>query len=87
MPVRFAWEYYAGTIADMDQVDRNWDAINPDLGVVSLPNESLAQLGAIPLGIDPSDSKKSWTWLRAYHSLHCLVSGLSTIVWVVIMES
>lgn len=30
MPVRYGWEYYADSVAGMEDVDRNWDILNPE---------------------------------------------------------
>lgn len=74
MPVRYGWEYYAESVAGMDEVDRNWDNLNPDIGVLSLPRDQLDEWGVQILGDDPSDPSKALVWVRAAHSLHCLVS-------------
>lgn len=74
MPVRYGWEYYAETVAGMDEVDQNWDDLNPDIGVLSLPRDQLDEWGVQILGDDPSDPSRALVWVRAAHSLHCLVS-------------
>jgi hypothetical protein len=74
MPVSYGWEYYAESVAGMDEVDRNWDDLNPDIGVLSLPRHQLDEWGVQALGDDPSDPSKALVWVRAAHSLHCLVS-------------
>lgn len=74
MPIRFGWQYYAATVEEMEQVDRNWERINSDAGVVSIPHAKLAQAGVLPAQDDPSDPSKGVLSLQAYHSLHCLVS-------------
>lgn len=73
MPVRYGWEYYAESVAGMEEVDRNWDILNPDVGVISLPRDELDKWGVQILGDDPSDPDKALVWIRASHSLHCLV--------------
>lgn len=77
MPVRFAWEYYAVTVDDMEKIDRNWDAINPDVGVVSVLHTDVERWGGMELNDLPSNSSMGVHAMRAYHSLHCLVSTLS----------
>lgn len=74
MPVNYGWEYYAERVGDMDQVDRNWDAINPDVGVVSAPQDDFLRWGVLPGTADPSDPSKGIQILHGYHSVHCLVS-------------
>lgn len=74
MPVRFNWDYYAASVDGMDQVDRNWDAINPDVGVVAVPHEELTRWGVTKLKSLPSNSSMGFHFMQGYHSLHCLVS-------------
>ncbi|KAK3318818.1 hypothetical protein B0H66DRAFT_591480 [Apodospora peruviana] len=80
MPVTYGWEYYADAVAKMDQVDRNWDAINPDVGVVSASRADYLQWGVLPGKDDPSDPTKGIQGLRGYHSLHCIKVVRHTMV-------
>ncbi|KUI73175.1 hypothetical protein VM1G_09144 [Cytospora mali] len=80
MPIRYGWEYYAESVAGMEEVDRNWDKLNPDIGVISLPRDKLDEWGVQILGNDPSDPNKAWVWIRASHSLHCLKLVRQTIL-------
>lgn len=73
MKVNYGWEYYADTVAKMDEVDRNWDNLNPDVGVVSLPHDTLDGWGVQKMGDDPSNPNNGLVWVRASHSMHCLV--------------
>ncbi|KAI0189471.1 hypothetical protein F4808DRAFT_465910 [Astrocystis sublimbata] len=72
MPVRYGWEYYADTVNGMNEVDRNWEALNPDLGFVSLSQDELSHWGFSAGGDDPSDPKRGLHALGGYHSIHCL---------------
>ncbi|KAI0118667.1 hypothetical protein GGR51DRAFT_554355 [Nemania sp. FL0031] len=72
MPVRFGSDYYAETVDRMEEVDRNWDAINIDVGVISIDREEMAKWGLTPGEDDPSDHNRGVHALRGYHSLHCL---------------
>jgi hypothetical protein len=75
MPVQFGSDYYAETVARMEEVDRNWNAINIDVGVISIPRDEMVRWGLTPGEDDPSDHTRGIHALRGYHYLHCLVSG------------
>ncbi|KAI0424134.1 hypothetical protein F5Y09DRAFT_348037 [Xylaria sp. FL1042] len=72
MPVQYVWEYHATTVDDMDKVDRNWDALNPDIGWISMPQAELSRWGFQPGAEDPSNSSMGLHPLHGYHSMHCL---------------
>ncbi|KAI8947361.1 hypothetical protein F4801DRAFT_592657 [Xylaria longipes] len=72
LPIQYGWEYYADTVDDMEKVDRNWDALNPDIGWISMPQAEISQWGFCPGADDPSDPSMGVHTLQGYHSLHCL---------------
>ncbi|KAI1867532.1 hypothetical protein JX265_007334 [Neoarthrinium moseri] len=73
MPVTYGWAYHAETVEQMDEVDRNWNLINEDVGAVSMLHEDYARWGVSPSTVlDPSDPSKGIHMMRGYHSLHCL---------------
>ena len=74
IPIHWAFEYSAGTAADMEMVDRNWDAIEATHGLVALDQKVAAENGLPPSIELPSDPRKAVYSLEGYHSLHCLVS-------------
>ena len=79
MPVNFGWEYAATTVDQMDDVDRNWAAINPDVGAVTFSREELARLGYAPGQDNPHDPSVGIHLVQAYHALHCLVCFTSCV--------
>ncbi|KAH9883682.1 hypothetical protein F4778DRAFT_622067 [Xylariomycetidae sp. FL2044] len=80
MPVKYGWEYYAETVEEMDRVDSNWDALNPDVGVISMQQSDFDRGGLRPGGEDPTDPNKSYHVLQGYHSMHCLKVIRQTMV-------
>lgn len=73
--MHWAFQYTAETVADMDEVDRNWNAIDASHGLVSIEHEIAAQHGLPRAMDDPRTSSKGLYILEGYHSLHCLVSN------------
>ncbi|KAI1126436.1 hypothetical protein F5Y10DRAFT_211799 [Nemania abortiva] len=72
LPIQYGWEYYADTVGDMEIVDRNWDALNPDIGWISMPRAELSRWGFRAGADDPSNPSMGVHTLRGYHSMHCL---------------
>ncbi|KAI1367746.1 hypothetical protein F5Y08DRAFT_336281 [Xylaria arbuscula] len=68
------------TVDDMEKVDRNWDALNPDIGWVSMPQAELSRWGFQPGLEDPSNSSMGLHPLHGYHSMHCLKTIRHTIL-------
>ena len=60
-------------MAEMAQVDRNWDAIWPTYGIVALDHQWAAEKNLHPSENLDSDPSKGVYVLEAYHILHCLV--------------
>ncbi|KAI0802499.1 hypothetical protein GGR55DRAFT_665882 [Xylaria sp. FL0064] len=72
LPIQYGWQYYADTVEDMEKVDRNWDALNPDIGWISMPQAELSRWGYRPGSDNPSDPSMGVHTLQGYHSMHCL---------------